>query len=618
MSNPIGRALFPFFLTTLLAATLSAQKTLYVDNVAGSDMSSGLSSSQPKRSISSAIGLSETGDTISVVATPQRYDEIVLVKSKALVFQPTGGAPHLRRFRIEVENLPQNTIWFTGPFSIDSLDLTAGTVEGSNHLTISANGSVIRRSPEAIVAQQVNYAGPVNLEYAGASSMTTAFEFPSADTIELKNLVLNFEVTSTTPGLTLTRTIHPYNIDFRHGLLFSQHHEVVLRSPVGSPEQGFTRNIKEGGNSHVVGFVRRTLKSGAIIAFGRNEFPVGDFLTYRPLAYQVVDYSSENKSLEHDVLVTYENQRPVGRLGFPIINGVQFGTDIVRYPSFCWKVVSDTPSVFVQGALELTANGYYDFADVGDIRTIYRFGGITDSTGQWYLFGTQYDNYVIQGVPTVTCVNVLGITRNMEMIVTFGLPISIYPPNPLPNLLPLNRTNPEYRRCLTNPALFAGARGKISYSVTSSNPIVASADIVGGDTLLVRLGYATTGFTTIEVKGTDTYDGSSLTARTTVNWIWPMPNVERELFPTEYVLSQNYPNPFNPTTTIEFTLPSEQFVRLSIFNLLGREIAGLMEETLAPGFYKTEWNATNQPSGIYFYRLQAGAFVETKKLILMR
>jgi hypothetical protein len=80
---------------------------------------------------------------------------------------------------------------------------------------------------------------------------------------------------------------------------------------------------------------------------------------------------------------------------------------------------------------------------------------------------------------------------------------------------------------------------------------------------------------------------------------------------------QNYPNPFNPSTTIRYELPKTADVSLKIFNVLGQEMVSLVNDQRAPGSYQVQWNA-NVPSGIYFYRLEAGGFVETKKMILLR
>ena len=86
----------------------------------------------------------------------------------------------------------------------------------------------------------------------------------------------------------------------------------------------------------------------------------------------------------------------------------------------------------------------------------------------------------------------------------------------------------------------------------------------------------------------------------------------------DFNLSQNYPNPFNPSTIIAFALPSRSFVTLKIFDILGREVAILTSEELPAGSYTRQWNAANLSSGIYFYRLQARSYIETKKLILLR
>jgi len=88
--------------------------------------------------------------------------------------------------------------------------------------------------------------------------------------------------------------------------------------------------------------------------------------------------------------------------------------------------------------------------------------------------------------------------------------------------------------------------------------------------------------------------------------------------PVGHHLNNNFPNPFNPTTHITFVLPLTSHVSLKIFNLLGREVATMVNEEKKPGSYEVTWNAAGFPSGIYFYRLTAGSFTETKKLVLVR
>ncbi len=88
--------------------------------------------------------------------------------------------------------------------------------------------------------------------------------------------------------------------------------------------------------------------------------------------------------------------------------------------------------------------------------------------------------------------------------------------------------------------------------------------------------------------------------------------------PNKYELSQNYPNPFNPTTVIKYQLKTAGRTTLIIYNLLGQEVKTLVNEVQSAGEHKVEWNASGIASGVYLYRLQAGKFVDTKKLILIK
>ena len=88
--------------------------------------------------------------------------------------------------------------------------------------------------------------------------------------------------------------------------------------------------------------------------------------------------------------------------------------------------------------------------------------------------------------------------------------------------------------------------------------------------------------------------------------------------PDHFALRQNYPNPFNPSTTIRFELQTETSVSLRIFNTLGQLIATLVDEPKRPGVYQVQWNASNVPSGTYFYRLQTAGCVETRKMIVIK
>ncbi|MCX6165876.1 MAG: T9SS type A sorting domain-containing protein [Ignavibacteriae bacterium] len=88
--------------------------------------------------------------------------------------------------------------------------------------------------------------------------------------------------------------------------------------------------------------------------------------------------------------------------------------------------------------------------------------------------------------------------------------------------------------------------------------------------------------------------------------------------PSGYSLNQNYPNPFNPSTNIRYQILNSKFITLKIYDILGKEIVTLINEKQLPGVYEVKWDASNYPSGLYLYRLQAVDFTDTKKLILLK
>jgi hypothetical protein len=85
-----------------------------------------------------------------------------------------------------------------------------------------------------------------------------------------------------------------------------------------------------------------------------------------------------------------------------------------------------------------------------------------------------------------------------------------------------------------------------------------------------------------------------------------------------YKLQQNYPNPFNPTTTINYSLAKDGHVKITLYNILGSKLAVLVNENKLAGSYSVQFDAHTLPSGIYFYRLESGAYTDIKKLVLMK
>ena len=158
-----------------------------------------------------------------------------------------------------------------------------------------------------------------------------------------------------------------------------------------------------------------------------------------------------------------------------------------------------------------------------------------------------------------------------------------------------------------------------SMGVPATEPANANAETSVGDDIL-NLGqlflsnsYSTNGLNQSQVK----IDG----IRIGTSWSGVVPlaiNQTSSQVPEGYSLGQNYPNPFNPATNIIFSIPASQDVKITITDILGRHVSTLVNEKLNAGTYKTDWNASAYPSGVYFYRLETENFSDVKKMILVK
>jgi hypothetical protein len=157
-------------------------------------------------------------------------------------------------------------------------------------------------------------------------------------------------------------------------------------------------------------------------------------------------------------------------------------------------------------------------------------------------------------------------------------------------------------------------------AVFSTNFNPADSLILPGDSLQIIVTFSpsdtTTALDTLRITNNDQLCEVELTGNgKEANWVYE--EVSAEL-PKEYALRPAYPNPFNPITTIGFDLPKPSEVTLKIYNILGQEIATLAFGRLSAGKYKYVWQSDGLASGVYFYRIEAGEFVQTKKMVMMK
>jgi len=94
--------------------------------------------------------------------------------------------------------------------------------------------------------------------------------------------------------------------------------------------------------------------------------------------------------------------------------------------------------------------------------------------------------------------------------------------------------------------------------------------------------------------------------------------ISSDQLPETYSLQQNYPNPFNPTTTISFSVKTKSHVKITVYDVLGRQVETLVDETLSCGNYRTEFDGVDHASGVYFYELETDGFTESRKMVLAK
>jgi uncharacterized Ntn-hydrolase superfamily protein len=149
--------------------------------------------------------------------------------------------------------------------------------------------------------------------------------------------------------------------------------------------------------------------------------------------------------------------------------------------------------------------------------------------------------------------------------------------------------------------------GNGTYQATITAPIAVGVDTISANVM----------------TGTDTV---SILMKVIIIYLTPVSVNEEQISPDRFILYQNSPNPFNPSTIIKYTIPNviasetkqSQFVTLKVYDVLGNEVATLVNEVKSPGTYEVEFNATELSSGTYFYKLQSSGFIETKKMILLK
>jgi hypothetical protein len=227
----------------------------------------------------------------------------------------------------------------------------------------------------------------------------------------------------------------------------------------------------------------------------------------------VNDQLATNQTLGIAATAKYNAIAPTGIVGLPIKDGVSTGVDLARYAPFSWSISTNGSLGSTKFDLELTAAG--DTSDfnstnklVEDARIIRRVGGVGDIANTWFLQGTQYDNFIIGGVPTVTNVNSVGGLLTGGAIFTYGLKSTLVITNAIaPQTLTAGST--AFTRDLNVPAVFGGSTTAFTYTAQSSNTNVATVSLTGSVLKVTPVGAGTA---VVTVTGSTTDQGQIQTS----------------------------------------------------------------------------------------------------------
>ncbi len=411
---------------------------------------------------------------------------------------------------------------------------------------------------------------------------------------------------------------------FANGVLTTSSNTVILAHTATG--QGFDRQGVTGTNvSHIFGNVRQAITGGAgnpsQYPNGRFEFPTGTLTDYRPFAITFTNAYPAKVPGTVDVAVV--DQFPGGVSGLPINGGS--GVRVVSYPPYYWLVSASSGILGTDQLYDLEGsikNPVFQYPSASSLRLIGR-QAVSPSSSVWKLLGSGsgYGTSSVSVTPSNdTIITIRSVSTGGGLagsnLVTAGLSINRKPV--LKSRAPAGLSNIDY----VNPTTFA-----VSVTDPDGDPVTVTWKVDGS---VLQAG-SDTSFTyalrktdsLITAVFSDPFGAADSTTWRTV--VVEVSQNGREI-PTEFGLGQNYPNPFNPTTTISYQLAAVSAVTLKVYDVLGREVVTLENKLLPAGFYIVRWDGSSQPSGVYFYQLEArpkdgnqtGIFTSTSKMMLVR
>jgi hypothetical protein len=382
-------------------------------------------------------------------------------------------------------------------------------------------------------------------------------------------------------------------------------------------------------SSYINGKIGRGISNGGGVT--SRDFPVGDTAKYRPINLRLV---APANATGHYVWVKLVNGN--ANTGSSAFSGGIDKVSALRYYEFG----------YLQNAGSAAAMGFYGFrptynTDDGvnpgnsDLRVAYSI----DTRATWIGSGPTNDTTALINPPTPIAGDSLapainantGTSMFVSLARVTGTTTNPLEPVQKAALFAVNKNNLSFGAVKISQtkkdSVIISNDGndtlKILSIISSSGDFtrtLASADVAPSGSVVVGITFAPT---TVGAKsGIIVFTHNAATGTDTVTLSGtgePLTSVQPEgMIPAEFAVHQNYPNPFNPTTSISFSVPTDQLVTLTIYDLLGREVAVLTNSLAHGGTHTVVWNAEGRPSGIYLYRIQAKNFIEVRRMVLIK
>ena len=450
-------------------------------------------------------------------------------------------------------------------------------------VTIANNGIVIKET--GTLANPVTYSGTVNLEYKGATAVTTGSELPSTDIIN------NFSVENT-GGVTLNRDVKVNGtLNLVSGTVTTGGNVLTLGSGTGNLGT-LTRT-----SGKIIGNFKRWFAAATV---SNVIFPLGTADYYIPAN---ITFPTTAPSTGGTITAYFTASNP-GIAGLPLTDS---GANITKTsPDGFWTLTTADGLTGGTYNIDLNAEGFTGITSFSYLHMLKR----TDEGSNWFISGTHSPCTGSNSCPVVH-------RTGLETFSQFG--IGSTDDNPLPVEL-LSFTARAERNSITLNWTTGTEINNHGFDVERSSAEkekkwVKTGFVNGKGNSNTETRYTfvdkgvNPGLYSFRLKQID-YNGNFR--------YFELGNDVNSAIPDEYELGQNYPNPFNPTTKINYSLPTDGFVTIKMFDVTGREIQTIVNEIKQAGYYTAEFNSFGIASGTYFYCLKTKDFYQVKKMVVLR